>query len=93
MGQTITQHTSGTALCPVLALAHIVHDILSNGGNKDTLLCSVHNGNDWKEIKSQQIILMVRDTARELKLHEQAIDPDLIRGALSNRFISHKPSK
>ena len=43
MGQTITQHTSGTAACPVAALAHIVHDILSNGGNEDTLLCSVHN--------------------------------------------------
>ena len=79
MGQTITQHTSGTAACPVAALAHIVHDILSNGGNKDTLLCSVHNGNDWEEIESQRIILMVHDTARELKLHEQAIDPDLIR--------------
>ena len=84
MGQTVTQHTSGTAACPVAALAHIVHDILSNGGNEDMLLCLVHNGNDWKEIKSQQIITMVRDTARELKLHEQAIDPDLI-GAHSLR--------
>ena len=38
MGQAIIQHLTETAACPVSALAHIVHSILSNGGEEDTLL-------------------------------------------------------
>ena len=39
MGQTITKHATGATDCPVTALVHIVHEILSNGGNDDTMLC------------------------------------------------------
>ena len=38
MGQTITQHSTGTTACSVSALAHIVYDILLNGGYEDPLL-------------------------------------------------------
>ena len=41
MGQTITQHATNDAHCPVKALAHIVHNILSAGGTDKTLLCAV----------------------------------------------------
>ena len=56
MGQTTTQHSSGTPACPVSALAHVVYDILSNGGNKDTLLCSVWKGKAWVDIEAHYII-------------------------------------
>ena len=84
MGQTITQHSSGTPECPVSTLAHVVYDIRSNGGNKDTLLCSVWKGKLLVDIESHHIIIMVRDTAKQLKLHQQAIDHDLV-GAHSLR--------
>ena len=78
MGQTITQHASGTMECLVAALAIVVHKILTNGGNDDTILCSVKINSGWEDINSPQIISMVRDTAAELKNHEQAINLDLV---------------
>ena len=78
MGKTITQHATGTPECPVLALAHIIHEILSNGGTNDTLLCSVWDGKDWVDLKPRHIINMLRDTDGELKLHSKAIDHDLV---------------
>ena len=84
MGQTITQHATNTAHCPVQALAHIVHDILSAGGTDETLLCAVKVGNTWQDIISQNIVTMVRQVARSLRLQDQAIEPDLI-GAHSLR--------
>ena len=84
MGQTITQHSSGTPEFLVAALAHIIYNILSTGGDEDTLLCSVWKGKTWVDIKAHHIIKMVRDTAKQLKLHQQAIDHDLV-GAHSLR--------
>ena len=78
MGQTVTQHATGTLECPVLALAHIIHEILSNGGTNDTLLCSVWDGTGWLDLEPCHIINMVRNTAGELKLHRQSIDHDLV---------------
>ena len=78
MGQTITQHASGSTTCPVAALAIVVHKILATGGDDNTLLCSVKTISGWEDIESSQIISAVQDTATELKLHEQAIDPDLV---------------
>ena len=78
MGQTITQHSTGTTACPVSTLAHIVYDILLNGGDEDPLLCSIWNGKKWVDIKAHHIIKMVCDTAKKLKLHHQAIDHDLV---------------
>ena len=78
MGKTITQHATGTPECPVLALANIIHEILSYGGTNDTLLCSVWYGTGWVDLESRHIINMVRDTSGELKLHRRAIDHDLV---------------
>ena len=38
MGQTITQHATDRVMCPVRELSHIVHNILSEGGDDKTLL-------------------------------------------------------
>ena len=84
MGQTITQHLTGTTAFPVSALAHIVYDILSNGWDEDPLLCSIWNGKTWVDIEAHHIIKMVCDTAKKLKLHHQTIDHDLV-GAHSLR--------
>lgn len=84
MGETITQHATGNTHCPVASLAHIVHDILTNGGDDKTLLCSVFTGTTWDDIDASQMVHAVRDTAKKLKLHQQAIDPDLV-GAHSLR--------
>ena len=84
MGQTITQHATSSNVCPVKSLAHIVHDILSQGGTDGTLLCSVRSADSWHDVTSQQMVAMVRHTAHSLNLRERAIDPDLI-GAHSLR--------
>ena len=84
MVQTITQHATGTTTGPVTALEHIVHEILSNGGNNNTLLCSVWNGTKWANVESHNVIKMVRDIVKDLKLHLQAIDKDIV-GAHSLR--------
>ena len=41
MGQTITQHATDRVMCPVLALPHIVQDILRKVGDNKILLCLV----------------------------------------------------
>ena len=84
MGETIHQKALDINQCPVKALAHRVHDILSEGGTNDTLICAYKHNGKWLHITSAEIIKLVRASARELKLHEQAIDPDLI-GAHSLR--------
>ena len=84
MGETITQEATGTAMCPVRALAHLVHHILSNGGSNDTLLCSFYTNNKWEHVEATEIVHMVRSITKELNLQEQGIDPDLI-GAHSLR--------
>ena len=78
MGQTITQHSSGTPACPVSALTYVVYTILSNEGNKDTLLCSAWKGKTWVDIGAHHIIKMVHNTAKQLKLHQQAINHNLM---------------
>ena len=40
MGQTISQHSTGTTMCPVRALAHLIHHIIAYRGDTSTLLCS-----------------------------------------------------
>ena len=84
MGQTITQHSTDRDMCPVKALAHIIHEILDSGGNEDTLLCSVENQGEWTPVESHHMVTAVRATAKELNLHLHAIDPDLV-GAHSLR--------
>ena len=78
MGQTITQHATGTNSCPVKALAYIVHDILSQGGSEASLLCAVCTSKGWIDVTATQMVAAVRGTAARLQLQKQAIDPDLV---------------
>ena len=64
MGQTITQHSTGSYLCPIKALAHIVHYILSEGGTNDTLLCSVGYKGSFTPVEPCHIIDALRDTEK-----------------------------
>ena len=38
MGETIHQEAKGTEMCPVKALAHVIHTTLQDGGTIDTLI-------------------------------------------------------
>ena len=79
MGQTIHQEATGDdSSCPVQALTHRVHHILSNGGNGDMLLCSYKTKNTWHTVTSSDIIKMVRESTRQLGLSKQGIDPALV---------------
>ena len=84
MGQTITQHATGKHLCPVKALAHIVHDILAHSGMEDLLLCDTYLNDKWFPVESKHMVREVQDTCASLNLQERAIDPDLV-GAHSLR--------
>ena len=61
MGQTITQHATDRVMCPVRALVHIVHNILSEGGDNETLLCSVKNNTEWVPVESHHMVAAVRE--------------------------------
>ena len=84
MGETITQHATGEESCPVKALAHIVHNILANGGRHSSLLCTFKENDKWDHVESKDIVLQVRTMVKALSLHQQGIDPDLV-GAHSLR--------
>ena len=84
MGETISHEATGGEICPVHALAHLVHHILSHGGKGHTLLCSYRSKSTWHTVTAKEIIDTVRSIAAELKLHQQGIDGDLI-GAHSLR--------
>ena len=64
MGQNITRHSTGSALCPIKALAHIVHDILSEGGTHDIFVCSVSDKGTSTPVEPCHIIDAARDTAK-----------------------------
>ena len=78
MGQTITKHATNTTEFPVTALEKIVREILSNGGNDNTLLCLVWNGTGWANMEAHNVINMVHDIIEDLKLHPQAIDHNIL---------------
>ena len=78
MGETIHHHSTNTEDCPVKALACRVHHILSNGGEKDRLLCDYCDKGVWHSVTSADMRKTLRDAVKELKLHHQGIDPDLV---------------
>ena len=84
MGDTIHQKAIGSALCPVRALAHRVHHILSNGGTVKNFICDYFTNETQLSISSKEVVVAVRAAAKLLQLHKQAIDPDII-GAHSLR--------
>ena len=78
MGQTITQHTTGTLACPVKSLAHMVHYILANGGTNASLLCSFKDKGVWHSVDSSDVVKMVKSTVSALHLEKTGLDPDLV---------------
>jgi hypothetical protein len=85
MGDTIHQQATGTANCPVKALALRIHHINVNKGvSSERLLCDYFDNNEWHSVQSSDIIALIRTTSKSLKLDEQGIHPDLI-GAHSLR--------
>jgi hypothetical protein len=84
MGETIHQEATKTAECPIQALAHQVHHVLSNGGNDEMLICAYFHNGTWTNVTSEDIIKMVRTATKQLHLQDKGIDPDLV-GAHSLR--------
>jgi hypothetical protein len=85
MGDTIHQKATGLNSCPVRALALRIHHINThNSTSEDRLLCDYFDNNKWHSVTANDIVSIVRSSAKLLKLHEQGIDPDLI-GAHSLR--------
>ena len=80
MGDTIHQKSTGTANCPIKALALRIHHINENdGASEERLLCDYYDDGNWHSLQSTDIITFIRTTAKLLNLHEQGIHPDLIR--------------
>ena len=80
MGQTIHNHAvTDNPHCPIKALAHRVHHVLSNGGSSDSLLCAVATApGAWYQVTSTDMIKALRASVKRLQLHTSGIDPDLI---------------
>jgi hypothetical protein len=79
MGTTIHQKKTGTACCPVRALALRIHHInINNGASAERLLCDYYADDMWHSATSKDIIDVVRLSAKALGLQNQGIDPDLI---------------
>ena len=80
MGETIHQYAIYKQSCPVQALAHRVHHVLSNGGTPDNLLCDVYNDKSkkWQQITSANMMKQVRTAVTTLQLEKHGIDANLI---------------
>ena len=81
MGDLITHETilGEPVNCPGKALARRVHHIISNGGDKDTLLCSyLDELGTWHTLTPNDMRSSLRHAARKMNLHTQGIDTDLI---------------
>ena len=77
MGQTIHQESTGPHGA-VACLAHCVHHIHSNGGGDSRLICDVHVKRDWRSNPIRAIVSLVKQEAKDLKLGQREIDPDLL---------------
>ena len=60
------------------SLARRVHQILSNGGTEEQLICNVYDKYIWFEIHSSEILGALSMAGKSLKLQDRVIDPDLI---------------
>jgi hypothetical protein len=79
MGQTIHQEATGSPECPIRALAHRVHHILSSpGGSKNNYICDYYMESQWFSITSAEIVKLVQAATKQLQLDSQAIDPDMV---------------
>ena len=85
MGDTIHQKAIGIDACPIRALAHRIHHInVHDGVTEERLLCDYYKDGEWHSLIPNNVVQLVRATAKLLKLEEQGIHPDLI-GAHSLR--------
>ena len=57
---------------------HVVHTTLQDGGITDKLLCEYKCNNTWEHVQSEDMIMLVRTATKQLKLHHQGINPDLV---------------
>ena len=80
MGETISHETvKGATHGPVTAAARRIHHILSNGGSTDNLLSDVMTDDGkWETITSKQMLTAVRSSVKDLSLHENGIDADMV---------------
>ena len=80
MGETITHETVlNEKHGPVTALARRVHHILDNGGTEENLLADyIDECGKWHTVTSSQMRVGVREAVRNLDLHKNGIDVDLI---------------
>ena len=78
MGDVIHHEAVNSDACPIKALARQVHHVLSNGGTTDTLLCTYFDGSNEHTIQNKDIVSAVWSATKALKLHEHAIDPELV---------------
>ena len=80
MGQTISHETiNNNAHGPVKATARRVHHILSNGGDESTIISAYMDLNGtWQTVSSAQMRTGVRTSVKQLNLHKNGIDPDLV---------------
>ena len=69
---------------PVKSLAHVVHTILQDGNNTDTLslTCAYKLSNTWEHVQSADIIVVVCTATKHLKLHQKSIYPNLVGSQL-----------
>ena len=80
MGQTVHHHATKQNSCPVKALAHRIHHILSNKGTSYNLLCDVWDKatNAWTQITNRDMTKGLRTAVQDLNLHHKGIDADLV---------------
>ena len=80
MGQTISHETvKDEPHGPVKAMARRIHHILSNGGSESNLLSDYINSDGiWQTVTPAQMRQGVRTSVKELNLHKNGIDADLV---------------
>ena len=80
MGETIMHKTvADIAHGPVHATARCVPHILLNGGSEDNLLSNyITDDGKWDTVTALDMLRGIRQSGKEIKLHENGIDPDLI---------------
>ena len=62
----------------VKSLANVLHTILQDGVTTDTLIFAYKRNNIWEHVQSADMIVLVRTVTKQLKIHHQDIDPELV---------------
>ena len=80
MGQTISHETIlNHAHGPVKATARRIHHILSNGGDESSIISAYMTADGtWNTVSSAQMRSGVRNSVKQLNLHKNGIDADLV---------------